>query len=875
MKRMNVAVCLVVLSASLAVGQRLPELAVPESYRLSFSPDFSKDNFAGDETIAIRVLKPTREIVLNAAEITFQDVTIASGGTSQVAHISSDKEKETVTLSVEQTLTPGPATIRVHYTGTLNGELRGFYLGKDEKGRKYAATQFESTDARRAFPSFDEPALKATFDITVVADKAHVAISNGKVVSDTPGPGEGKHTVRFSTTPKISSYLVALLVGEFESVDGEADGIPIRVWATPGKKQLSTFALATAQDIMKYYNHYFDIKYPFEKLDLVGLPDFAAGAMENVGCITFREVILQIDDKQASLGLHQSVALVLAHEMAHQWFGDLVTMQWWDDVWLNEGFATWMESKPIEALRPEWHYELDDVSNMTGTLGTDSLVNTRPIHQDAETPGQIAELFDGIAYGKAAAVLRMVEGYVGEENFRKGVNEYLKQHSYGNATAEDFWSTLARVTGKPVDAIMKSLVEQAGAPFVTLQTQCVAGSTQITLRQQRFRENVARSGEPGPELWQLPVCVKAAKDGGSNTEHCELLTQRNAAVKLAGCGPWVLANAGARGYYRSGYENEALDVLSGSLGQLTPAERVMLLSDSWASMRSGKATVAGLLDLVNALKQERTRVVLNQALSFVGSVDRNLVQDPDRPAFQTWLRSWLSPAANELGWEPKPGESDDVKDLRAQVLSTLGQSGEDPATLEAARGVAEKVLADPSSVDRNLAPVAMSLAAMHGDTAFYEKTLARTRDTKSQEEYYLFLGTLSRFRDPKLLQRTMAFALSEDVRTQDKLFLLGDAMNNRSGKALTWDFVRAHYAELEKLGGGFGGAQVVGMAAALCDAKSRQEFNDFFKDRKVLGGERTLKQTREEIDNCIDEKAIQAPVVSTWLQQRHAAAAGN
>ena len=339
MKRILAVLTFALATFSLAAAQRLPEVAAPDAYKLTFTPDLEKATFEGDETISIRVLKPSAEVTLNAVDIDFHEVTITSGGSTQKAKVTPDKDKEMVVLAVEKPLAAGAATVHITYTGTLNSEMRGLYLGKDDQGRKYAASQFEATDARRAFPSFDEPGYKATFDITAVADKGLVAISNQKIVSDTPGPGD-KHTVHFATTVKLSSYLAALVVGNFEYIEGGVDGIPIRVYSTPGKKEMGRFALETAEHVLSYYDKYFNIKYPYGKLDLVGLPDFSAGAMENAGCITFREVLLQIDEKQGSVDLKKTIASVIAHEMAHQWFGDLVTMQWWDDIWLNEGFAT-------------------------------------------------------------------------------------------------------------------------------------------------------------------------------------------------------------------------------------------------------------------------------------------------------------------------------------------------------------------------------------------------------------------------------------------------------------------------------------------------------------------------------------------------------
>ncbi len=511
MKRILAVMTFAAVALSLAAAQRLPDIATPENYKLTFTPDLDKATFEGDETITIKVLKATPEITLNAVDISFHDVSITSDGVTQKAKVTPEKEKEMVVLSVDKPLAAGPATIHITYSGILNNEMRGFYLGKDNEGRKYAATQFEATDARRAYPSFDEPDYKATFDITAVADKDMVAISNGKVASDTPN-GD-KHTIRFTPTPKMSSYLAALVVGHFEYIEGSVDGIPIRVWSTPGKKEMGRFALDVAEHVLTYYNNYFAIKYPYGKLDLIGLPDFSAGAMENTACITFREVILLIDEKHGSIGLKKEISSVIAHEMAHQWFGDLVTMKWWDDIWLNEGFATWMSSKPVEAWKPEWHFELDDVSDANQAMNVDSLTNTRPIHQAAETPDQIQELFDGIAYGKAAAVLHMLEAYLGEDTFRAGVNAYLKKHEYANATAADFWDAQAKTSKKPVDQIMPTFVEQAGVPIINLKSQCSGSSTSVTVEQKRYYSDRAKYEAANDQLWQIPIVPEGFSQG--------------------------------------------------------------------------------------------------------------------------------------------------------------------------------------------------------------------------------------------------------------------------------------------------------------------------------------------------------------------------
>ncbi|MEY2411541.1 MAG: puromycin-sensitive aminopeptidase [Acidobacteriaceae bacterium] len=880
MKQIVLLTASILLGVCLCSAQRLPMTTAPENYRLTFTPDLDKATFAGDETIRVHLAQPTSQIVLNAAELTFDTATISAAGATQTAKITINKDKEQAELALGKPIPAGEAIIHIKYSGILNSDMRGFYLGKDDHGRKYAATQFEPVDARRAFPSFDEPNYKATFDISVVATKGLAAISNSKIISETDGPGNGQRTVRFATTPKMSSYLAALIVGNFEYVEGEADGIPIRVYATPGKKELGKFALEASENILKFYDHYFGIKYPYAKLDLIGLPDFSPGAMENTGCITYRESLLLADDQHASVKSKKLVAGVIAHEMAHQWFGDLVTMKWWDDIWLNEGFATWMESKPIETWKPEWNGKLDDVSAITTALNVDSLANTRPILQAAETPDQIFELFDGIAYGKAAAVLQMLEAYLGREGFRAGVNEYLKQHTYGNATAGDFWGTLAKVSRKPVDKIMPTFVKQAGAPMISASAQCSAGSTTVSLAQQRYyydRQRFEQAAAGDNELWQVPVCLKEAPDGSSKGEQkCELLTEKQGTFTMKGCVPWVLANAGATGYYRSSYSPDALRNMAKSAeSALTPEERIILLSDAWASMRVGRDSIGDYLALAEGLQADRNRAVLETLLNQLEYVGRHLANDnnSDREKFQAWLRQLLAPAVRDLGWQAKPGESDEQRSLRAQLLMVLGETGKDPEALEAAKRMTEQVLADPNSVDSELAQPALHLAAMSGSEELYDRVLAKIKTAKTPEQYYLFVNTLGYFSDPKLLQRTLEYAISEDVRSQDSLGLIAKVMTNPAGERLAWEFVRSHWSEVEKKGGPFASADVVAVAGSFCDPGLRDDVTDFFTAHRVNAAERTFKQTVERINYCVDLKSRQSPQLASWLQQHTPSAA--
>ncbi|MCI0355857.1 MAG: M1 family metallopeptidase, partial [Acidobacteria bacterium] len=471
MKRIAVLWVVSCCLAVSAVAHLLPGNVIPEHYDLTLSPDLQKATFAGEEAIKVRVVSSVDTITLHALEIEFLEVTVRQGKASHKATVTLDAAGQTATFQLPSKLEPGSASVHIRYNGILNDQLRGFYLSRG-KGRNYAGSQMEATDARRAFPSFDEPALKATFAITMIVDQGDTAISNGRMVADTPGPGAGKHTLKFSTTPKMSSYLVALAVGDFQCLEGAADGIPIRICSTPDKVHLGKFALHAAEQQLAWFNRYFGIPYPFGKLDVLALPDFEAGAMENAGAVFYRERLLLLDEASASLNLKTTVAFILSHEIAHMWFGDLVTMKWWDDIWLNEGFADWIANKPLMEWKPEWERRMSELAGTTDALNLDSLASTRQIRKQASTPSEITELFDGIAYGKAASVLRMVEGYVGADAFRRGVQAYLKKYSWSNASAEDFWSTLTQVSGKPVDRVMASYVDQAGAPMVAVKAAC-------------------------------------------------------------------------------------------------------------------------------------------------------------------------------------------------------------------------------------------------------------------------------------------------------------------------------------------------------------------------------------------------------------------
>jgi aminopeptidase N len=848
-----------------AFAQRLPDDVTPSHYDLRFDVDLANARFDGTETIRVDLERSTRTVTLNAAEITFREATIESGGATQTATVALDEGRQMATLRVARPLAKGPAQIHISYGGILNDKLRGFYLST-EKDQRYAVTQFEATDARRAFPSFDEPAYKATFDVSLTIDRRDTAISNGRVVSDTPTDG-ARHTVTFSTTPKMSTYLVALAVGRFACVEGSAESVPIRICSVEGKQEMGRIALDMAQQILGFYNTYFAIKYPFGKLDVLAVPDFAAGAMENTAAIFYRERELLVDSKDASLAVRKRIALVLAHEMAHQWFGDLVTMKWWDDIWLNEGFANWMESRPLASIRPDWNVPVDEAIGTQTALGVDALKNTHAIHAAVDTPAQIDEAFDDITYDKGAAVLRMVESYLGPDTFRKGINAYLQAHAYGNATSQDFWNAMTSASGKPVDRILPSFVNQPGAPLLEVSLQCVNNRAQLDVSQQRFFLDPAAMQTRSAERWQIPVCVKTAGGGGG----CDLIADTKQSLSLeSACVPWAFANAGAFGYYRTAYSAETLRGLTPRIQEvLTAPERLSLSGDEWALVRAGRHTAADYLRLAGGFATEHTNGVLSGITDRFVTVDQYLTTAETRPRFQQFVRTLFSPLFQEIGFTSASVDSDERRALRATLIHTLGVTGNDAALGATARAALDRALQGGPALDPTLAQSIVRVAVRFGDATLFDELAAASDRATSPDERYRYLGALTEFRDPALIDRALDLSIAPRMRTQDTARYIAAFFSSESGRSRAWAFVKDHWRELEPKVKIFGGdTALVSSLGNFCDASSRDDIASFFRQHPLPAAARTLTQAIERINNCIAFRSAQTGSVSEFLNSR-------
>jgi aminopeptidase N/puromycin-sensitive aminopeptidase len=661
----------------------------------------------------------------------------------------------------------------------------------------------------------------------------------------------------------MSTYLVAFLVGDFKCTTGKADGVPIRACSTPDKVGMTKFAVESAEYILPYYNKYFGIKYPMPKLDMVALPDFEAGAMENFGCITYRETDLLVDAKNGAIPAKKRVAIVVAHEMAHQWFGDMVTMQWWDNLWLNEGFASWMESKPLAKWKPEWSYPQDDASDLDRTLNLDSQATTRTIRAKAETPDEINEMFDGIAYGKAGAVLGMVENYLGEEVFRQGVHNYLAAHLYGNATAEDFWNAQTENSHKPVDKMMQSFVTQPGVPLLAFSQE---NSSAVPLAQSRFFL-ATPTVKPAAQAWTVPVCLKT-----SAKSICRVVTPEENSLPVSSTdkGPFFYANAAAKGYYRTLYTSDQLKAITAHAETaLSAPERIGLLGDQWALVRSGNAKIGDYLNLVAAMKNDPSGLVLTSAFDKIKWVNGHLATNEDRSLLGDALRREFAPVYAAMG-PPRQGETYDRQELRAELMGILGLA-KDPTVLAEARQLADRAYASgPQKVD--IHPIftdkAMTVAAANGDAALYEKVMSASRNPADPGAQSDALRTLAIFTDPALVTRTLDYAVSGEVRNQDSWIPISILLSAVGTRDQTWSYIQNNWDKVHAQMTTNSGSRVVAAAGNFCSAERHDEVAAFFATHKVNAAERTLAKALDNINDCIELQKAQEPGLHEWLSKQ-------
>lgn len=777
---------------------RLSKDILPVRYDLRIEADLEQWRFIGSEHIEVRVAKPVREIILHSVDLEVDTAAARSAGETQPASISYNEEAETVTLRFAEPLAAGTAYLDVQFHGVILERLRGFYRSQKD-GRRYASTQFEAADARRAFPCFDEPEFKARFAITLVIPSDVVAVSNGAQIASKALP-DGRTEVRFAETPPISSYLVAFCMGPFETtpVSSTPSGVPVRVVLPRGMADKGIFARDAHVKSLAYLEEYTAIPYPYGKVDAIGVPDFEAGAMENPGAITYRLTAIAADEQRASTQALKGIYYTAAHELTHMWWGDLVTMVWWNDLWLNESFATFVGYKAVADLVPEWGMWRDFVATLNRPFALDALVSTHPISFEVKNAAQATERFDVITYWKGAAVVRMIEGFLGADAFRSGVRTYLNRFREANATADDFWRELSTASGRDVASIANAWIKEPGHPVVHASAKRVGDDLELDLRQERFFSNPAATADEA-QLWPVPLVIKFGR-GDRITEHRLVLEREQAQVKLADA-DWYFPNQGASGFYRFAMDDESLQRLSTVLQQvLEPHERLCLIDNQWALLKAGKVSVEAYLKVLDGYRTESDRAVVSVIADQLAWLSLHAIADDVRPRFESFVRDYYQAQLDELGWDSKPGESADIRQRRAAVLGGLGHVGRHPEVRQEAARRAVRYLGDRASLDPNLVSVVVGLAAREGDATLYDRYLDRRHQASSDpEEEQRFLLALTAFEDTALLQRTLDLTLTQEVRAQDRAFLFAGLLSRRGARPLAWDFLRQHWQELTKL----------------------------------------------------------------------------
>ena len=847
----------------------LPANVKPSKYKMTLQPDLKTFTFKGEQTIDIDIVVPTARVMLNAAELEISEVSLRRNGASTpLRSISADEGTETVTLDFGETLAQGPAQLYMRFSGILNDRLVGFYRSEyqDTAGQTQflATTQFEATDARRAFPCWDEPAQKAVFDATLVFDDSLQAVSNTPIVEESC-PVPGLKSVRFGETPVMSTYLLAFVVGDVVSVEAKAaNGTTVGVWTTRGKENQAGFALDTSVKLLGYFNEYFGIPYPLPKLDHIAIPDFAAGAMENWGCITYRETALLVDPDNSSAGTRQRVAEVVAHEMAHMWFGDLVTMEWWDDLWLNESFASWMGTKAVDWLFPDWEMWTQFVNMDTNrALSLDGLKNSHPIEQEVKNPAEVSQLFDAISYSKGGSVLRMLENFLTPDVFQKGLYRYLKANEYGNARTQDLWAALEEESGLPVTRIMDSWVKQTGYPVLQIEADRRGDGVKVSLSQERFvYDHLLGEEEPNPVVWQVPVSVSAPGAASAST----VMESKEAVIMIPAPSPyddWYKVNVDQTGFFRVNYSSEDWQRLAPAINarELPATDRLGIQNDAYALSRAGLLPVTQFLELAGSYAGETDASVWSDLASNLRDIEQLIAGEPVHPSYQSFGRELFGPAARRAGWTPRPEDGHLDSLLRSTVLGQAGSYGDDE-TLSQASDLFRQYLENPEAVHPDLRGIVFSLAAQAGDRTTYGQLWELEERTNMQEEKIRLLLAMSRFQDAGLLNETLESSLSPRVRSQDTITVIAGVAANPTGREPAWEFVKNNWAEFDRRygGGGFGLMRLVSIVNSFSTEERKAEVETFFTENPAPAAERTIRQALERMSLNI-----------RWLEQNRTA----
>jgi alanyl aminopeptidase len=847
---------------------RLPTRARPTSYTAELSLDPAAPTFQGTLVIDLQVVEPTDVVWLHGRHLTVKEASLTAGEQT-LAATPVKGSGDFLGFTFERPLAVGPAKLRITYEALLSErEVSGAFRSQ-ENGEWYAFTQFEPLGARRVFPCFDEPGFKVPWQLTFHVPAGVVAVTNTPLVNEEPRASGGT-TFRFARTQPLPSYLIAFGVGAFDFLEAAPSGekaVRTRIITPRGRAAEGTYAAKVTPEILVHLERYFALPYPYEKLDVLAVP-LLGGAMEHPGLVTFNAGLILAKPEEDTLNRQRGFYSVQIHELAHQWFGNLVTLAWWDDLWLNESFATWMTPVALEELQPTWDAPLERVSGRSYALDSDSLVTARRIRQPIESEGDILNAFDGITYGKGGAVLAMAQSWLGREPFRRGIQRYLRAHAGGNATAQDFLSALSAETRQDVAGVLGTFLDQGGAPLVSATLDCTGKVPAVKLTQRRYLP-VGSSGE-AKQLWKVPLCVRYGV-GTRTGRTCTVLEAESAVLPLPeakACPSWLLPNADGAGYLRAQVDGKMLGrLLSTDSRSLTRAERVALLGDVQALVNAGSLPAADALGVLPLLANEKDRQVFNASMELMEVLQPRLLSESRWEDRARFLRDTYGARARTLGFTPRANEDEDTRLLRPQLLRLAGRQGGDPKLVAEARALTEKWLKDRRAIAPDLVDVTLSIAAAHGDAQLHAKLLEAMKGEKERKVRQQLIGALSSFTDPALARSNLRLLLDPAMDMREVGWLLYGAAWEVRTREVAYTFVKEHYDALAARMPEERVSSLVWAGSSFCDPVRRQEVAAFFSERtgRAPGGARDLAQALESMDLCIALKQAQGASVESFL----------
>jgi aminopeptidase N len=855
--------------AAIEPTTQLPRGVRPLHYDIAITPDAKNARFSAQVAIDLDITAPTNSITLNATELKFARATLSpKTGAAQDAKIAVDEKAQTATFSFAKPLQRGRYKLALDYSGAIGSQAVGlFSLDYDaSQGKRRALfTQFENSDARRMIPSWDEPAYKASFALRATVPAGEMAVSNMPVKSSSTLP-DGRVEVRFADTPKMSTYLLFFALGDFERATATVDGTELGVVTRRGSLPQAAFALESSKSVLREYNDYFGVRYPLPKLDNIAGPGRSQffGAMENWGAIFTFEYALLLDPAISTQHDKQEIFSTAAHEMAHQWFGDLVTMRWWDDLWLNEGFASWMESRMTARLHPEWNTALQAVGNRDGAMWRDSLATTHPVVQHVATVEQASQAFDTITYQKGEAVIRMLEAYVGEDAWRRGVRAYMREHAYGNTASGDLWRQVERAAAKPVTAIAHDFTLQPGVPLIRVgEPACKGGSMTVALTQEEFsRDQPARKAL----TWRVPVIARTAgSKGQASTPARTLVAGGKGSLTLPGCGP-VVVNAGQSGYYRTLYSQAGFAQLAGQFAALAPIDQLGMLADSWALGMAGLQPASNTLDLAEATPADAdTQVWARVAGSFAGLHAMYGEDKAGRARLDAYAVRRLAPVMAQIGWNAQAGEPTSHANLRAQLIGTLSRLGDEATIMEARRRYAA-MGSDPAAVPGPLRKTIMAVVAEHADAAGWEALRRAAQAEKSPMIKDAMYALLASSDDRALAERALALALSDEPGATNGAAMI--ATVSRSHPELAFDFALANMQAVnERVDATSRSRYVPGLAGNATTPVMMEKVRAYAEAHIAPEARRDADTAIAGIKDRIKVRRERLPEIDAWLAQ--------